>query len=350
MSIKTKSFGKAEGKEAELISLINKNGMTVNITNYGASIVSIIVPDRNGNFEDVIIGYNSAQEYADGTSYHGGTIGRFGNRIADGKFTLNGKEYRLALNYLGVNSLHGGNVGYNKRFWEIIEMQDSDEPSVSLFYTDLDGTENYPGTVDVTVKFTLTSDNEFKIEYFAKTDKDTIINLTNHSYFNLSGSKGISEHLLKINAEYFMPTDKYFIPTGELASVYGTVLDFTEFRRLGDGLEKEYKELEYQGGYDHCFILKDPFKLREVAIAKDPASGRVMRVYTDMPAMQLYTGNMLDGSEKGKDGEPVAYRAGFCLETQFAPNSPNLGDEFPSCVLKPDEEYKHITVYKFEVE
>ena len=352
MGITKRSFGKVEGKEAQLISLTNKNGMAVNISNYGATVVSIIVPDKDGKLDDVIIGYNSAQEYADGTSYHGATVGRYANRIAGGRFTLNGTDYVLVLNNNGKNCLHGGNIGYNKLFWTIIETEDGDEPSVALYYSDADGRENFPGTVDVTVKFTVTADNEFKIEYFAKTDKDTVINLTNHSYFNLSGynAGNISDHLLKINAEYYTPTDQNLIPTGEIASVFGTALDFTDFRRLGDGLEKNYKELEYQNGYDHNFILDNDFKIREVAAIKDTASGRVMKVYSDMPAVQLYTGNFLNGSEKGKDEKPIGYRSGFCLETQFTPNSPNLGDKFPNCVLKANDEYKHVTIYKFEDE
>ena len=352
MSIKITDFGKASGREAKLISLSNKNGMTVNVTDFGANVVNIIVPDKNGNLKDVIIGYNSAQEYADGGSYHGATVGRYANRIRGGKFTLNGKEYQLALNNLGVNSLHGGNVGYNKLFWDILETADGDEPSFSLTLTDPDGRENYPGTVKVTVKFSLSENNEFKTEYFAVSDKDTIVNLTNHSYFNLSGcvSGDISDHLVKINGEYFTPTDRNFIPTGEIESVYGTVLDFTDFRRIGDGFDKEYKELEYQGGYDHNFILKDPFTLREIATVKDPASGRVMRVYSDMPAVQFYTGNMIDGLEKGKDGKAIKYRSGFCIEPQFSPDSPNLDDRFPSCVLKANERYAHTNIYKFETE
>ena len=352
MSIQTKSFGKVGGKEAELISLTNKNGMTVSVTNYGASVVSILVPDRNGKIDDVVIGYNSAQEYADGGNYHGATVGRYANRIADGKFTLNGKEYTLALNFRGLNCLHGGNVGYNKRFWEIKEMKDGDEPSVTLFLSDPDGTENFPGTVDVTVQFSLTNKNEFKIEFFATTDQDTVVALTNHSYFNLSGynAGSILGHMLKINAEYYTPTDSSFIPTGEIASVSGTVLDFRDFRCLGDGVKEDHKELEYQEGYDHSFILGDTYKFREIAVAKDPASGRVLTVYSDMPAVQFYAGNMLDGAENGKDGKPIEYRTGFCIEPHLTPNSPNLDERFPSCVLKANEEYKHVIIYRFDAE
>ena len=352
MGIQISSFGKVCGKETELITLTNKNGMAISVTNYGANVVGILAPDKNGKFDNVILGYGSAQEYADGNAFYGGTIGRYANRIAGGKFTLNGKEYTLALNYRNSSCLHGGNVGYHKLFWEIIETEDGDEPSVSLFCSDPDGRENFPGTVDVNVKFSLTINNEFKIEYFAKSDKDTVICLTNHSYFNLSGrnSGNIANHFIKINAEHYTPIDEYLIPTGEIASVHGTAFDFTKLTRLGECFEHEDEEIAKLGGYDHNFIVDNTYALREISVIKDAKSGRVMTVYSDMPAVQFYTDYVPEGAEIGEGGRLIKYPSSFCLEPQLTPNSPNLDDRFPSCLLKANDEYKHISIYTFDAE
>jgi len=334
-------------EELTMITITNKNGMTATFTNYGAALVSLTAPDRNGNFTDVILGYDTEEEYISGGSSHGATVGRFANRIGGAKFTLNGKTYDLYKNN-GENCLHGGKTGFNKRRWD----SSVSENSVTFMYISPDGEESFPGEVLVEVRYTLTCHDSLLIEYRAKAEDDTIINLTNHSYFNLGGqNSGTSlDTQLQILAESYTPFDNAQIPTGEIASVKGTVFDFTEPKLIGEDIRRSRLD---PGGtpvdnYDHNYILGDFGIKRTAAVAYHEASGRVMETVTDMPAMQFYTAKHLD--EAGKGGVHYNSYAGFCLETQFTPDSPNLPeDRFPSCVLRKGEEFKSFTEYRFSV-
>ena len=342
MSIAKTNFGTVDGRQAYLYTLENSAGTEVGLTDFGATLVSISVADRRGKFDDVVVGFDDAAGYANGTSYQGATTGRVANRISNAQFTLNGVTYNLAKNHNSKHHLHGGNVGYNKRFWEVDGHSDNE---IVFSLTDADGTENYPGTLTVKVTFTLTEGNELIINYRATTDKDTIINLTNHSYFNLTGQDNgnIYDHELMMNASKYTASDNDLIPTGEIKSVSGTMLDFTSPRKFGDGLTNVAPETDYTGGYDHNFILDGDDIAAQVY---EPTSGRVMTVRTDASDLQLYTGNFLDSSEVGKGGKAIAKRAGFCLETQLTPNSINMTG-FPSIVLKVAEEYNTTTSFTF---
>lgn len=347
MSITQKSFGSVNDKEVFLYSLKNSSGMAVDITTYGGALVNIFVPDKNNALTDVILGYDSLEGYVNGTSHQGALIGRYANRIAEGKFVLDGTEYVLDKNDNGANCLHGGNTGYNTRVWDVLYTADGKEPMLSLMYTDVDGTENFPGTVNVNVIYTLTQDNALKIEYIARTDKPTVINLTNHTYFNLNGyaSGDILEHELQIMADSFTPVNEHLIPTGEIRSVKGTPFDFTELKPIGRDLYCDDEQLKTGGGYDHNFITGDAGVMKHIAHAVADKSGIIMDAYSDKPAVQLYIGNFLNG-ENGKNGSKLNKRNAFCLETQYYPDSPNHA-EFPSCVLRPSEQYHFTTVYKF---
>ncbi len=332
-----------DGKNAGLYTLTNANGLKVKITNYGGIITSLATPDRKGKFADIVLGYDSLDEYIKDSPYFGSLIGRYGNRIAKGKFTLNDVEYTLAINN-GPNHLHGGIKGFDKVIWTVELMQDETSVGLKLRYFSKDGEEGYPGNLSCTVIYTLTNDNELKISYEARTDKPTIINLTNHSYFNLAGhnSGDILGHELMLNADYFTPVDEELIPTGEIKSVKGTPMDFTTPMTIGSRIA------QVPGGYDHNYVLnsKDG-KLALAARVYEPKTGRIMEILTTEPGIQFYTGNFLNGSLKGK-GAVYNKHAGFCLETQHFPDSPNK-PQFPSVVLNPGEEYKHLTVYKFSV-
>jgi len=350
MSIAGRSFGKTkEGREAYIFTLSNSRGMTAEITNYGGIIVSINVPDKNGRFDDVILGYDTLDGFLRQDKYFGAVIGRHANRIENAEFELNGVTYRLAKND-GNNHLHGGNAGFDKKFWnaEITNSSDGHE-CLKLTYHSMDGEENYPGNLDAEVIYTLTEDNALRIDYRATTDKDTVVNLTNHAYFNLSGHKAgcIAEHMLMINADKFTPINDQCIPTGEIRSVVGTPFDFTKLTSLAPGLDSNDEQIRFGNGYDHNFVLnvsgKSPEKAAELY---DPKSGRVMEVYTTKPGMQLYTGNFLDGKDVYKDGAIYNKRDGLCLETQFFPNAMKHR-HFPSPILKAGQEYHHTTVYKF---
>ena len=316
--------------------LINNNGVEVSITNYGGAIMSIMVPDRNGVFGDVVLGYDTIEEYMRNPRYLGALIGRYANRIAGGQFSLNGVEYQLAQNN-GGNHLHGGVQGFDKRVWKV-----SETPSVlHLEYFSVDGEENYPGNLTVAVDYSLNDENELRIEYRATTDKDTIVNLTNHSYFNLGGhgTGDILGHELLLPAGTFTPVSEELIPTGEIRSVDGTRMDFRTSRVISEG------------GYDHNFVLDDWHhgSIRSVAHLRDPKSGRQMEVFTTQPGIQFYSGNFLDGSLIGKGGVRYQKYAGLCLETQHFPDSPNHPD-FPSTVLRADETYFEVTIYKFSTD
>ncbi len=349
MGITKKEFGKIGDKEVFLFELTNDNKMSVGITTYGGTIVSISTEDKNGSFGDVVLGYPDLKGYMNGTSHQGALIGRFGNRIADGRFTLDGVEYKLDKNDNGVNHLHGGKTGYDTRVWDVLYTAEGKEPALSLTLVDEDGTEGYPGRVKVNVIYTLTADNAIQIEYFATTDKNTILNLTNHTYFNLEGyaSGDVLDHEVQINADYFTPANANLIPTGEIRAVKGTVFDFTTSKTIGKDLvkEKEDEQLKLGGGYDHNFITGEDKVMKHIATVKAPVSGRIMDVYSDQPAVQLYIGNFLNG-EIGKNGSRLNKRNGFCLETQHSPNTPNMPD-FPTCKLCPGELYSYKTIYKF---
>jgi aldose 1-epimerase len=348
--ITKKEFGKTQdGQVADIYTLVNQNGVEAQITNYGAALVSLKVPDRSGKFEDVVLGYPALGGYENDKAFFGGTIGRYGNRIAHGKFVLNGTTYKLATND-GPNHLHGGTRGFNKRLWTAKDTSGASGPSLTLTYLSKDGEEGYPGNLSVRVTYTLTDSNDLKIEYGATTDKETVVNLTNHSYFNLAGQGNgdILDHELMINADRFTPVDTTLIPTGELRKVSGTPFDFTHATAIGARINQEDEQLKFGKGYDHNWVLNraKAGALELVARLSSPKSGRILEVWTTEPGLQFYSGNFLDGSVHGKEGKVYAHRSALCLETQHFPDSPNHAD-FPSTVLKPGQKFQSTTVYKF---
>lgn len=331
-------------KSVDLYTLENKQGMTVKITNYGAKIVSILVPDRDGQLGDVSLGYETASEYIDGIASLGATMGRYANRIAQAQFTLGDSTYYLDKNN-GEHSIHGGNEGFRFQVWDARQI---DDQTLELSYFSKDGEGGYPGNLRVTVTFTVTDDNELKLDYTADTDKKTVINLTNHAFFNLAGegSGDISDHVLYVNAKQFTPVDSTAIPTGELRDVSGTPFDFTTPTPVGERIDEDNRQLNFVGGYDHNYVLEDSSdNLSLAARLSEPTSGRVMEVYTTEPGLQVYTANSLSGSE-GKGGHTYGSRSAICLETQHFPDSPHHPN-FPSTTLEPGEEYRSTTVYKF---
>jgi aldose 1-epimerase len=348
-SIVRSPFGETtDGKAVELYTLTNANGMQVAITTYGGIVVSLTAPDRKDNYADVVLGFDDLDGYLAGHPYFGALIGRYGNRIAKGKFTLEGTEYTLATNN-NENHLHGGLAGFDKKVWRARGALTRAGVTLTLNCVSADGEEGYPGKLEVKVVYTLTGDDELKIEYSATTDKATPINLTNHSYFNLAGqgTGDILGHELTINADRFTPVDAGLIPTGELKPVEGTPFDFRKGTAIGARIEADDEQLKFGGGYDHNFVLnKDGNDLTLAASVYEPKTGRVVEVYTTEPGVQFYCGNFLDGSNVGKGGKVYNFRNGFCLETQHFPDSPNQ-PKFPSTILKPGEEYSTTTVYKF---
>jgi len=349
--IKKELFGKlADGSEAYLYTLKNASGMTVQITNYGATVVSIVVPDRNGKLADVALGYDSPGSYTDGTAYFGAIAGRYANRIAKGRFTLDGKTYQLTLND-GPNTLHGGKIGFNKVLWTAEPLETSKGEALKLTYVSKDGEEGFPGTVTITVTYTVTKDNSLRIDYKGTTDKTTVLNVCNHSYFNLTGdpTKTILDHELMINAEKYTPVDSTLIPTGELASVAGTPFDFRKLTPVGSRINDDNAQLKICKGYDLNWVLNDyNKKVRKAAELYDPSTGRVLDILTDQPGIQFYTGNFLNGTDVGKGGIKYQFRTGLALETQHYPDSPNE-PKFPSVTLKPGQTYSTTTIYKFSV-
>jgi len=340
------SFGKTEdGQPVDLYILTNKNGVEAAITNYGGTVVSLKVPDRSGKLDDVVLGYDKLEGYADGKAYIGATVGRYANRIAHATFTLDGTTYTLAKND-GDNHLHGG---FNKRVWSANDVSTSVGPAIELTYLSKDEEENFPGNLAVKVVYTLTDQNELRIDYSATTDKDTVINLTNHAYFNLAGQGNgdILQQQIMIRADRFTPIDATSIPTGELRSVKGTPFDFTSATAIGARIDQDDPQLKLGRGYDHNWVLNNGTtgSLALAAEAYDPHSGRVLEVLTTEPGIQLYTGNFLDGI-RGKDGKLYNRRYAFCLETQHFPDSPNKPN-FPSAVLKAGRQFQSTTVYKF---
>jgi aldose 1-epimerase len=346
---KKQLFGKtADGTEIYLYTLTNKNGMEADIINFGGTLVSLKVPDRNGKFADVVLGYDSLAEYASGGSYFGATVGRYGNRIAHGKFTLDGVEHILAKND-GENSLHGGIKGFNKVVWTAKEIPSKDGSALQLNYLSKDGEEGYPGNLSAQVVYTLTDHNELQIDYSASTDKDTVLNLTHHSYFNLKGQGegDILDHRLTLNADRFTPVDSGLIPTGELRSVKGTPFDFTAPVAIGARINQADAQLKLGKGYDHNWVLnrKAGDALSLAAKVEETTTGRVMEVWTTEPGVQFYTGNFLDG-KSGKGGKVYNFRNALCLETQHFPDSPNH-PAFPTTELKPGAHLHSKTVYRF---
>lgn len=349
MSITNRLFGVTEdGKEVFVFTLKNSNGMMVEIINYGATVLSIFAPDREGKFDDIVLGYDRLEDFYKNAPFFGSILGRHANRIANAQFELNGIVYHLNKNE-GENHLHGGLKAFHKVVWDAEIIQEDSIERLKLKYLSKDGEEGYPGNLDVTVIYTLTQDNALEINYHAISDKDTTVNLTNHTYFNLAGhaSGSILQHELMINADKFTPTDEKSIPTGEFVDVKGTPMDFTSLTPIGPGLDSEYEQIKYGNGYDHNWCLnisgKKPEKAAELY---EPSTGRVMEVYTTKPGLQFYSGNYLDTAGVGKDGKIYNKRDGLCLETQYFPNS-LVHKHFPSSILKAGEEYKHTTIYKF---
>jgi aldose 1-epimerase len=348
-----KSFGKTpDGQPVDLYVLTNKSGAEASITNYGGALVSLKMPDRNGKLADIVLGYDNVDGYVADKSYFGALVGRYGNRIGHAQFVLDGTTYTLAKNN-GENSLHGGIKGFNKALWAAKTLPSKDGRSLELSYLSKDGEEGFPGNLKVTVIYTLTDANALKIEYSATTDKKTIVNLTNHAYFNLGGqaSGDILGHLLMINADQFTPVDAGLIPTGELRAVAGTLFDFRKPIAIGARIDQPDEQLKLGGGYDHNFVLLRGAYVEESPAARvvEPTSGRVMEVWTTEPGIQFYTGNFLDGKTAGKGGATYPKRNAFCLETQHFPDSPNQ-PKFPSVVLNAGEHYRTVTTYKFSVE
>jgi aldose 1-epimerase len=339
-------FGKTpEGVSVSIYTLTNSHGMEARITNYGGIVVSLKAPDKTGAMTDVVLGFDTLDGYVNNTSYFGALIGRYGNRIGKARFNLDGHEYKLAANN-GENSLHGGTRGFNRAVWTPRELSDG---GLELVYVSKDGEEGYPGNLRVRVTYHLTPANELKIEYEASTDKDTVLNLTNHSYFNLKGAGNgdILDHKMIINADRFTPVDAGLIPTGELRSVNGTPFDFRKPTAIGARINDNDEQLKLGKGYDHNWVLnKSANSLSLAARVEEPSTGRVLEVHTTEPGVQFYTGNFLDGTAKGKGGKTYGFRSGFCLETQHFPDSPNK-PSFPSTVLRPGQQFHSTTVYRF---
>lgn len=349
MKITSEQFGELDGEAVLLFSLVNDQGVEVRITNYGGIITSLNVPDRAGKIADIVLGHDSLEGYLNRSRYFGALIGRYANRIANGRFSLNGTTYSLAHNN-GLNHLHGGMKGFDKVVWKAREVHAPDSVGLELSYLSEDGEEGYPGNLRLRVTYLLNEKNELRIDYFAQTDKETIVNLTNHSYFNLAGSGTVLEHELMINAAAFTPICDGLIPTGEIRSVTGTPMDFTRPTSIGARLNDNYEQLKMAGGYDHNFVLSmnGASSLTQAARLYEPTSGRALEVFTTQPGMQFYSGNFLDGSIVGKGGTVYGKHTGCCLETQHFPDSPNH-PSFPSTILQPGEEYQQTTLWKFSV-
>lgn len=343
MAITRSDYGSMNSKKILLFTLKNSHGTKIKVTNYGCIITSIKVIDKNDNFIDIALGFGALDDYLSEHPYFGAVIGRYGNRIAGAEFELKGKTYKLFANN-GRNHLHGGKKGFDKVIWDYKII----ENTLGLSYFSSDGEEGYPGNLKINVNYSLTENNELKISYEALTDKDTVLNLTNHSYFNLNGegSGEILDHKLTLNADYFIPTDSESIPTGKIQAVTGTPFDFTNSIAIGERIENKEEQLIFAGGYDHNFIInKSANGLKLAGKVESDKSGIKMNVYTTEPGVQFYTGNYLDGSLEGKSGN-YKHRSGFCLETQHYPDSPHFS-EFPTTVLKKGDVFRSETVYRF---
>jgi aldose 1-epimerase len=348
-SIDVKPFGEtSDGSEVSLFTLANATGIELSITDYGGIVTRLLVPDRDGELADVVLGFDSLHQYLAGTPYFGAIVGRYGNRIAGGRFVLDDELFVLATND-GANHLHGGLVGFDKVVWDAETFANGDTIGVQLSRVSPDGEEGYPGALHAQVTYSLTNANELIIEYAATTDRPTVVNLTHHSYFNLAGhsSGDILEHELMLLADRFTPVGAGLIPTGEVRAVEGTPMDFGVPTAIGDRIDQADEQLDLAGGYDHNWVLEEfDGSLRLAARVVDPASGRAMEVHTTEPGLQFYSGNFLDGTIVGKGGTRYDQRSGFCLETQHFPDSPNH-PEFPSTVLRPGDHYRSTTIFKF---
>ncbi|MEI8140507.1 MAG: aldose epimerase family protein [bacterium] len=349
MAIKAEVFGKlADDREVNVFTLTNKSGVEARILNYGGIVLSLKVPDRMGVMGDVVLGFDNLDDYLTKSPYFGCLIGRYGNRIADGKFSLNGKIYTLAANN-APNSLHGGLKGFDKVVWGATTKMTANGPALTLNYVSKDGEEGFPGTLSVTAVYTLTEENALVLEYTAETDQDTVVNLTHHSYFNLACKGDVLDHVVTLHSDVFTPVNQALIPTGELRLVAGTPFDFRKPETIGARINSNDQQIKYGGGYDHNWILNKPAgKLGLAATVVEPVSGRVMEVLTTEPATQFYTGNFLDGSLVGKGGWVYRPRNGLCFEPQHYPDSPNQ-PAFPSTVLKPGQTFSNIIIYRFSV-
>jgi aldose 1-epimerase len=349
MELKKQAFGQTtDAKPVELYTLTNAGGMEAKITTYGATVISLMVPDRKGEPGDVVLGYDSLEDYSTRKEYFGCIAGRYANRIAGGKFSLQGTQHQLATND-GDNHLHGGIRGLDKVVWQAQGFEDNTGIGLRLAYLSPDGEEGYPGNLSISVTYMLTASNELRIDYNASADKPTIVNLTHHSYFNLAGAGtgDILNHDLMINADRFTPVDRSLIPTGELRKVEGTPFDFTQPIAIGARIENDEEQLQLGGGYDHNWVLnKDAEGPCLAARTFERKSGRTLEVYTTQPGLQFYSGNFMENNIAAKAGQIYHHRGGFCLETQHFPNSPNRPD-FPTTVLDPKSKYEHTTVYKF---
>jgi aldose 1-epimerase len=346
LNIDKKQFGTTDDTRVYLYTLTNGQGMELTITNYGGAITAIKVPDRKGDFADVVLGFNTLAEYVKNPRYFGAIVGRYANRIGRGEFSLNGKTYHLTRNN-GPNHLHGGNKGFDKVVWDGQEETGPGEAQLRLNYESADGEEGYPANLRASVTYTLFSNNELRIDYRATTDRDTIVNLSNHSYFTLAGSDTILNQELTINADRFTPVTEDLIPTGEIREVRDSPMDFTRSVPIGARITEQYDQLTFTGGYDHNFVLtKSDESLRLAARVYESTSGRILEVLTTQPGIQFYSGNFLDGSFAGKGGTVYKKYSGFCLEPQHFPDSPNH-PAFPTTVLKPGEEYSQTSVFRF---
>ena len=347
--ISKEPFGRTkDGMPVDLFTLRNTKGIEARICTYGGIVVSFKAPDRDGKLGDVVLGYDDLDGYLTNNPFFGCLVGRYGNRIAQGKFTLKGKEYTLATNN-GPNALHGGLRGFDKVVWEPSIQTTPDGPALQLRYLSKDGEEGYPGNLAVTALYTLTEDNGLRLEYTGTTDKETIVNLTQHSYFNLAQKGDVLKHIVMIQADRFTPVDSTLIPTGELRPVEGTPLDFRKPTAIGARINQDDEQLKFGNGYDHNWVInKPPGDLSLAASVYEPTTGRVLEVLTTEPGLQFYTGNFLDGTIKGKGGWVYMTRNGFCMECQHFPDSPNHAN-FPSVVLKPGEVYRNTIIYRLSV-
>ncbi|MDA1370323.1 MAG: galactose mutarotase [Proteobacteria bacterium] len=347
-----RSFGNLDdGRNVQIYTLRNNQGTTVEILDLGGVIVTLETADANGNPADITTGFDNPQQYLAGSGYMGAVVGRYANRIANGRFSLDGQQYALAINN-GNNAIHGGLVGFDKRIWQASYNVIENEANLSLSLISEDGEEGYPGTLTATVTYTLNDKNQLIIDYAATTDKATIVNLTNHAYFNLDGQEAgsILDHEILINADRYTPINDESIPTGEIAAVAGTPLDFRTPKTIGQDIEADHQQINFGSGFDHNFIINNltPGELALAATVHSPVTGRTLTVYTDQPGMQFYTGNFLNGSLVGKAGAVYARRNAFCLETQHYPDSPNKSS-FPTTVLRPGEQYSTRTIFEFGV-
>ena len=349
-SITQQIFGQMpDGRNVELYTLANDHGVEARIMNYGGTLVAMRVPDRNGVHADVVLGFDEFAPYLSQHPYFGSLIGRYANRIAGARFTIEGKTYRLSANE-GRNHLHGGRIGFDKILWDANPGKSSDAPQLVLSHFSGAGEEGYPGNLSVRMTYTLTAQNELHLDYSASTDQATFINLTQHSYFNLAGAGTIHDHLLRLAAERYLPIDAELIPLGEQRSVRGTPFDFTSARSIGSEISSDNVQLQLAGGYDHCWVLTQQSGACDLAAELyEPMSGRALRVFTTQPGIQVYSANFLDGSIQGKQGARYPRHSGLCLETQHFPDSPNQ-HSFPTTLLRPGETHREMTVYRFGVD